>query len=221
MTSLLCLMFFMQSSKLMLISEEETTEPTGTKISVPIHPGEEGLSKTLEMFEYESFKATCLWNPQPNYVGFNTYTKDLTPTVISKGTDWMIVKDSSSVLEGRSENLIALVDGISYIINSSKVKSENREGLNSLIDSNYYDDYRAIVKIKTGKISLSASREEIEYLPENLELIKEKNKVCKKELIEKGVNLVNKGKTVLDKSFILRSIYNGNAYANFSQRNRV
>ena len=164
-------------SQLIPISEEETEEETGTTIVVPIKQGD------ITSFVKESLQATLFWDVQPNYVGFESYQDVPTFTSLIEGEGCRVIYGTQkSVINLRQNDLIFIVDGIFYTFNmdnlhgNSKYNEMSRGFILDAITTYHYDreNTNPVLEFKTGELTLSASREQIELLDDNLDIIFER-----------------------------------------------
>jgi hypothetical protein len=170
-------------SRMLSLGEETTKEQTGTEIIVPIKNSED-----REKFEYEVLYATMLWGTKPTLKGFtNLFSIDTDEThklkKVYETDNYLIIEDKKDFYGDYRH--IALIDGIPYVINSNNLKLKTSRGNSNIV---------YVHKFNTGEISVSGSREDIEYIEENkikleqsVELILEEGRV----LIDKFLNDVS------------------------------
>ena len=192
-----------ESSQLILISEESTTEKTGTKIIVPIKRSDR------DSFEKEIITATTFWNVKPNYKGFNS--GELRSKELFAGEGWKILSLNKNELTSSIKNInhnspFLIVDGIPYkmphinLCSSSPIK-------NSIANYHYENEHtHPLLEFETGKLTLSASREEVEETDENKSLILDRVLEMEKQILKEGERLVKSKKTTLDKISFLNEI---------------
>tara|TARA_Y100000389_G_C17464356_1_gene524266 strand:- start:8 stop:2497 length:2490 start_codon:yes stop_codon:yes gene_type:complete len=165
-------------SQLILVSSMETTEETGTEIIVPIK-GED-----RNEFLQECLKATSLWEVQPTIM-YENEKSNLEIKEFFKEEDFRVIygEYQSSLFDVQNDEMFLEVDGIPYSLSTTKmgrISKVSRKTLeNSFIYSMITRFYKPIkrnvlLRFKTGDINLSASREEIEYTEENINLIMSK-----------------------------------------------
>jgi len=192
-----------ESSQLILISEENSTEKTGTKIIVPIKVSDRNS------FESEIITATSFWDVKPNYKGFTSSEVDSKELFVGEG--WKVLSLNKNNLTSSIENIkhnspFLIVDGIPY-----KMPSINL-GSNSLINNsivNYHYEIESthpVLEFKTGELTLSASREEVEETDENKSLILDRVLDMEKQILKEGEKLLKNKKTTLDKISFLKEI---------------
>ena len=153
--------------KLSLVMTEDTTEPQGTKITVPVKPND------MRDFAENINRACSYW--------------DVQPTVLNH-VDFKWECDESFKIRGKQERFwfhsqeetIALIDGIQYPLDFGKI-----------IGGYYYDDmlvkhgltkqdhkaimnaarYGLSLKFNVGEITITANREEFENKDNNVKAI--------------------------------------------------
>lgn len=199
-----------ESSQLILISEEETKEKTGTKIIVPIK------LEDRQIFERELISATCFWDVTPEYVGFEHKTNGVTDGVpkintFISGKNWSVVSmQKTSLVENlrgiKHNSFILIVDGIpykspvNYVVGAEAV-------CEATVNYHYESEYtHPLIRFETGTLTLSASREEVEVTDENKKIIEERIKEFQQEVLSKGEKKFNKLKTSLSKVDFLNRI---------------
>ena len=101
-----------ESSQLILISEEETKEKTGTKIIVPIKLDDR------QRFERELISATCFWDVTPEYVGFEIKTPKINTFISGKNWNVVSIEKGSLVqnLKDVKHNSFILISFYLYLI---------------------------------------------------------------------------------------------------------
>ena len=190
-------------SQLIPISEEETEEETGTTIVVPIKQGD------ITSFVKESLQATLFWDVQPNYVGFESYQDVPTFTSLIEGEGCRVIYGTQkSVINLRQNDLIFIVDGIFYTFNmdnlhgNSKYNEMSRGFILDAITTYHYDreNTNPVLEFKTGELTLSASREQIELLDDNLDIIFERYMKLVNLLKLEGEKMFNEIPTTLGKA---------------------
>jgi len=147
-------------SRMLLLGSEVTQEQTGTKICVPIK------EEDRNTFEKELIFVVSLWEVKPILKGFN---QKITLEVIKETKEYILMKDTK---EGDSlygdKSIIGLIDEIPYLLNSDSLKRYyNLFGeVNSQL-RNVTNTY-IVLKYNVGEISVSGSREDVEYIEDNL-----------------------------------------------------
>ena len=159
-------------SRMMLLGSEVTDEQTGTKVCVPIKQEDR-----IE-FEKELVYVTSLWKVKPVLKGF---TEETTITILKETKDYIFIKDSSG-RDNRSmfgsQTFIALIDEIPYKLERDKLTDyKELEEISGKIE----DRYKLVLKYNTGEVSVSGSREDVEYVNDNYEKFVEKAKIVLKE----------------------------------------
>jgi hypothetical protein len=197
-----------ETSSLIPISKKETTESTGTRIIVPIK------ERDIYDFEKEVLKATMFWSAKPIYQGFLNFNNVEVTTEVSND-NWTIVKGNyKNILGISSYEMFLLVDEIPYIFDYRKVNSIDfaritKSFIVSVNTSSWDDKFiNMIVSFKTGELSLSASREEIEYTEGNLLKIQDEIEKVEADLIEKVKQIIEEKETLIEKAFFLNSFRN-------------
>ena len=188
-------------SRMMLLGSEVTDEQTGTKVCVPIKQEDR-----IE-FEKELVYVTSLWKVKPVLKGF---TEETTITILKETKDYIFIKDSSG-RDNRSmfgsQTFIALIDEIPYKLERDKLTDyKELEEISGKIE----DRYKLVLKYNTGEVSVSGSREDVEYVNDNYEKFVEKAKIVLKEGEEFIESFLNSASSYIQSC----------VYSNFIAQNR-
>ncbi len=163
-------------SRMIELGSNETKNQTGTKITVPLKNEEDRIQ-----FEKEIIFCTNFWSIKPILKGFEYHTHSV--GMISFENDDCIIfeDDSNKPIFNSDTKYVALIDEIPYSINHETL--ENELGV-KMSKSRRHNKW--VLKFKTGDISVSGSREDIEYIKDNLNNIYDK--YCK--TVVKGGELI-------------------------------
>ena len=204
-----------ESSQLILVSENDSKEKLGTKIIVPIK------LEDRNSFEREIFTATSFWSVKPNYKGFEKKVPN--SEIIFQGNDWKVLtlpkfhSLTEKISEIHHQEFFILVDGIPY--ENPGIEYKDTSIYNAIVRYNYSDvKTHPILEFKTGELTLSASREEIEQIDSNLDLILARVLKMEREIFLEGEKMFKDKKTKLDKiSFLnrVKSQTNNNPKTNY------
>jgi hypothetical protein len=178
-------------SQLLLVSSKETKENTGTEIIIPIAESDK------REFISECTKATILWDVQPKLIVDGEHSLNKLNTLIDNENFKVVYGEyNSSIFDAYYDGVIMQIDGIPYKLNVSQVGridsnvSRHMESSNlfdMLTRYNYDNTHRnTILTFETGELTMSASREEIEYTQENIDVIFKKV-LSTEECIEKMI----------------------------------
>lgn len=186
-------------SQLLLVSSNETTESTGTEIIIPIQDRDESE------FVSECLKATILWDIQPEIIVNGENKMEEIKNLIEKDSFKVIYgKYNSDLFDTKQDGLILQIDGIPYNLNVSQVGRVDSQ-IQTHIESSrildmktryYYENTHrnTVLTFDTGELTLSASREEIEYTKSNIDKIYEKfqnAESCIEEMIMDDFNSID------------------------------
>jgi len=158
------------AGKMVLMSQEETDEPSGTIVSVPVDQDDWD-----EFIEY-TMLATALWNvkpvlrgrkPAPEYPNIETYFG---------GEGWVLAntQDIRSI-PGLDSGAYAVVDGIPYKIERYSMGDYDYSLYNAFTCSFH-------LYFEVGELDLAPSRDHLRYTKETKALILERIKKAKAEL---------------------------------------
>jgi hypothetical protein len=154
-------------SRMIELGSNETTSQTGTKITVPLKSEED-----RKQFEKEVVFCTNFWSVKPIIKGFEYHNHIVGKNFSYENEDCIIFSDSEgedNKLFNSDTKYVALIDEIPYAINHESVEDELGVKLPRDRRSNKW-----VLKFKTGEITVSGSREDIEYVKGNLNTIYDK-----------------------------------------------
>lgn len=174
-------------SQLLLVSSNETTESTGTEIVIPVE------EKDVNEFVSECLKATILWDVQPELI-VNGVNKMVKLDTLINTEDFKVIYGGykNSLFDVHHDELFIQVDGIPYKISYSQIERVDSASETILCDSRfssmstryYYEatTRNTVLVFETGELTMSASRENIEYTQENIDKILSKVDVAEKHV---------------------------------------
>jgi hypothetical protein len=179
--------------KIRLVREEPTTEPCGTEIVIAVE------KKDYQAFINATINATRFWETKPILKGLSELPKyeNSNPSVLlGEGTDWKIyskTKSNYSDKEAIFDNNLpyAIIDGIPYKIDSFSLSNKsNDDYAYSSNQSNwqYLLNFPLRLYFNIGDLTLSASRESLQYDDRTQNLIISKLKEVQAVLSEQFVN---------------------------------
>jgi hypothetical protein len=152
-----------ESSKMILINTEKTKQNTGTKITIPVQ------QEDIEEFGNELIYTTLFWGVKPKFVGFNFENKKELKIVYERN-EFMFVKNQNVFGDN---SYIILIDEIPYVFDNKKLQEINDGLSKKFMIKN--DDFKFVLKFNTGEITVSGSREDVEYTKENIKKIIQRN----------------------------------------------
>jgi hypothetical protein len=141
--------------KMILISEKEVTNETGTEIIVPIKN-----SSDRALFEKECYKATMFWN-EIEYIGFSSNLPFIDRVYESDEFD--VIKEIPNIFEGSSSRFLGLLDGIPYPIVVDRT-----------VENGLGNNYVILLKLDLSQVTISANREAIQNDDDTTNHISEK-----------------------------------------------
>ena len=161
-----------EASQMVQLGEEETNEKTGTKIQVPINRNDSNH------FNKEIIYATAFWSTKPILKGF---TMESEIEVVHDGkANFTVIKDVKK-LYGESTYFIALVDEIPYALDMNQLK--NAQSMMGSSQGRYTNNgFITVFKFETADITVSGSREDIEYVEDNVKAFMEANSKMQSEV---------------------------------------
>lgn len=138
-----------QRGKVFLMSEEPSTERSGTSIVIPVRRGD------YEDFARSTYFYTSFFDPRPNILGKSSHTWT-EPSFTYKGDRWGLLNNRGSSL--------ALVGSIPYPLSLSPLGGVDNK-IKTLFNAG------VLLKFNIGELTLSASRESIHYDDKSKKLI--------------------------------------------------
>lgn len=203
-------------SQLLLISSMETTEETGTEIIIPIKESDK------KEFLNECIKATTLWETKPVLL-FDDKDASIKINNLLSTDDFRVIfgEYNSDIFDVLFDDVFLEIDGIPYNLSLSKVGRVNNEIGNKLemaslfkMGFRMYNEFSRnfILTFKTGELTMSASREEIEYTQENIKKIFDKYEIANQYLINEIIADYENQKTTLEKIIRFNYLKNETSY---------
>ena len=158
------------AGKMVLMSQEETNEPSGTIVSVPVRQDD------WDAFIQYTILATALWDvkpvlrgrtPIPEYPNIETYFG---------GDGWVLANtESVRAIPGLDSGAYAVVDGIPYKIESYSMGDYDYKLYAAFACSFHFD-------FGVGELDLAPSRDHLRYTKKTKALILERINTAKAEL---------------------------------------
>lgn len=161
-----------RKGKMVLFDSEETDEPCGTRVIVPI--AQEDRLK----FEYECLKATAFWNVMPEFIGFSSDPLKFDRRPLGKSGAELLSGDLSSIGANRDGATVS-IDGIPYPINLDAL------GLSVGIEGT-----AILVHAPVGALTISANREQVQYDDRTVEYLKDRVEQAAQHLVEHAEQMV-------------------------------
>lgn len=164
--------------KIYLVTKMATEDNNGTSIIVPIKEEDQ------DSFEEEVLRSTYFWETRPTYINFDRSIEDIQVEVLKETDQFTFVKQSFF-----DESYGIVIDGVLYPIDRSLINFSNQ---------NLDKGVLVILKFKTGDLTISANRENLQYDD------KTKNKILEKwtnfldSISESIVDQVKSVKTILE-----------------------
>lgn len=172
-----------QKGKIALLQTEETEEPNGTQIIVPIKPEDQ------EKFEKYVVTSSLFWETKPKITGFKYHPNypDLRElkAVKDKANDYKLVAKNDRYL---NHDVVAVIDGIVY---------ELEPGLLDFNKSSYKKSCLALF-YENGILSIGAHRESIQYDDNTKKVIKNDYEFILDEIEEEILIYINKSKNLIE-----------------------
>ncbi len=176
-----------ETSKMILINQENTTQQTGTKITIPIQ--QEDISE----FEKELIYTTSFWSVKPNFIGFEFKNLLKEIEIIHEQDEFSFFKEGKSKNIYGDDSYIILIDEIPYVFDNKKLSAINYNLSQKFIIE---EGFKFVLKFNTGEITVSGSREDVEYTKENI-----------KQLIKRNEFIISEGEKMIREKIEQASSY--------------
>jgi len=198
-------------SRMIELGSSETKSQTGTKISVPLKNEEDRIK-----FENEVLFVTRFWSTKPTLIGFESQENNVgiiyeNENIIAFNQNEM---NGEKTLFDNNVKYVALIDEIPYPLNHETLQNELKQKV-----STDHKSTKWILKFKTGEVSVSGSREDIEYTTTNLQTIYDKYLSVLKEGEQLIKEYQNKPKSFMEACIYADSLRNS-ARNYYSYRNQ-
>lgn len=197
--------------KMIKLSETDTNEHSGTKVTIPIKPDD------VCDFEQAAIASTFFWSPRPIYKNFTSFREVNEYRKVFENERFMIVseeKRNRSINFVRNSRVAVLLDGIPYEIDNTV---KNVEDINYLLRYNN-ENTLVFIKAKVGEVTISPNRETLQYNEKTvkvlLEGIKDITDVIEKDCVE----LLKRTTNDIDKHLVAKEINKSNHSVDFTIR---
>lgn len=198
-------------SRMIELGSSETKSQTGTKISVPLKNEEDRIK-----FENEVLFVTRFWSTKPTLIGFESQENNV--GIIYENENIIAFNQNEmrgeKTLFDNNVKYVALIDEIPYPLNHETLQNELKQKV-----STDHKSTKWILKFKTGEVSVSGSREDIEYTTTNLQTIYDKYLSVLKEGEQLIKEYQNKPKSFMEACIYADSLRNS-ARNYYSYRNQ-
>jgi hypothetical protein len=153
-----------RKGKMILFETTEVDKPCGTQIIIPI-----ANSTDRREFEKESMYYTSMWKEGVNYNGFEKDQEQM---------EVLFEQETFDIVKRDHKQYQLLIDGVPYPLEKDQV---------GVTDDGLGSDYGIVLKFPTGKLSISANREAVQYDESTIGKIRTALKNVKKFLTERAV----------------------------------
>jgi hypothetical protein len=144
-----------------LISEDDTNEPNGVEVQIPIRESD------IEQFVYAVYRCTFFWDVKPELKGITKLEipaswLDPSKNIDFKNGNWFILhKDEfiKRLFDAYQPDIFVLIDKIPYSINKF-TSHELSANVNALRNS-AYASHMSFVEVDNGVLEISATRESV------------------------------------------------------------
>lgn len=187
--------------KMILFDQDETEEPTGTKIVVPISEDDRGE------FEKKVLTATLLWDVRPDYAGFEMDIPEV--EYIYECENFKVVNNIEQITKDKygyeqrnrffRKNSTALIDGIPYALDTNQV-----DVYRNPFSQN--DSYLMCYTFDNGSLTIAANREQLQYDNRTTEIIEARAIESMQHIEESFETLVNASPSYLSTCLLVNSL---------------
>jgi hypothetical protein len=163
------------NGRLDYLGEAKTDAPNGTEIQIPVSP------KDVTEFKTAAFRAVYFWDDKEQPVFKNLVQGDKEERNIGETLGNLEINNKlpSYIMNSYQTGAILAIDGIPYLVDASLIdKCPAFEKLTRSVIG------RMIIHVKTGKLEVSASREEISDSKLTLDSLNEIGKKSHKSIVD-------------------------------------
>ena len=172
----------------------ETSEENGVEISFSVKPDD------FNNFAETASKVYTFFDTIPNVTGNGSFSIVEYEKLIS-GDSWFIIKDSSPY-----ESYYVVMGNIGYPISNDQIRMDWNDHYSYLISAGI------VVSVDIGDISITPSRESLEYSEKTIQKIRETLDKVRDDLQEQCRKKINACKNVWQARLLLNSIQNSLGY---------
>lgn len=166
---------------LTLAEETPDTEGNGVTIQIPVKA--EDYNKFIQ-----ATKTACKWfKVKPTVIGADINWSELEGKIALAGNGWRIMQADSSVAWHTRNESYAIMGGVNYKIDASKVDDKVRSVLTNLI-----------VDFNIGELDFAPSREALSYDPRTISALNAKLAMVREEIAAKAKAELNAAKYLND-----------------------
>jgi len=198
-------------AKLSLVNENEVDKdtPTGTEIAFAVAPVDFSafINATRRICKY--------WDPRPNIIGAQEKWDWHDENVLHEGKNWKLIERSyynrfGSYRNDDANTALVFVDGIPYTLRLNSIFTD---------DSSKSQAYKVLNRaaprlfFNVGEISVSATREDLDYSDKTIKAVRARAEECLKELTRKANKAVEDAKTLWEASIVWEKTSHN--YSNF------
>lgn len=169
--------------KIYLVTKADTQDPNGTSIIVPIQ------EKDRDSFEKEVIRATFFWDTRPLYINFHQSIEDINFKVVKETDQYFFVKQYFF-----ESNYGIVIDGILYPIDRSLINFSNQ---------NLGRGVYIALKFKTGDLTISANRENLQYDEKTKAQILKKWEIFLDDLSQEILEKIKSVKSIIEACVVL------------------
>ena len=184
-----------QRGQISTLGEEDTSEPDGVEIVVPVRDGDhqEFQNKATGLFKW--FKV------RPEVKGCEAFKYEDKADTLFSGTGWQWLRSDSNSWNRGSANVV--MGNIGYPIDQSglNLTSEDYENYNSLLTDSL------VLEMNIGDVEISASREKLQFTEYTRKNIIAKLETVKSELIQVIEAEFGGCKTLFDAKCLLGELF--------------
>lgn len=165
--------------KIAKMAEENTKEPDGLEVSVPVR------QEDIEAFATRAVKLYAYFKVKPIIKGINPI-----PT-FDRGVKELVTGDGWKIFEGNIKP-VAIMGNIAYPIEYYSIHEKLEEKEKEIIEHGIEIDF------EIGELCIAASREALEYNDKTIKAIADKLKSIAKEIEKNATERIEKAKNILE-----------------------
>ena len=183
------------------VSQTKTEEPSGIEISIPVK------SADVSVFQDKISSALSFFKVKPLVNG--TKIKEIKE--IFSGSFWKIIAGEQVKYYDNRKTCVAVMGNIAYPVDKGLVyPSYRHDYYNPKYPTGYgFLATNSVLYFEIGELSISASREELEYTDVVINAIKKKAELAEKELVNLVSSRVSNCKDIMEARLLSSDITNG------------
>lgn len=182
------------SGKMVLLSKEETSEPSGTIIAVPV------ATDDFDSFHSYTMMATSFWDVKPTLKGITPAPEFVSLNIKFSGKGWKLNnKKNARELPHLGDRSLAIVDGIPYHIEKYSIDGLTYDEQDILECSLY-------LMFEVGDLDLAPSRDNLRYTAKTQSLVKARLREAMRDLESQIKDKISTAQSYYDAAMVYHAV---------------